>query len=481
MAQDDAAPPSVATARRVGAVLALACAGAAAVSLALQAPQRIGSLQQHALVQLDSTAPVGPTRVASTAPVGDEGPTWGCGLVGHLPGITQNGTASAQTKRLIDGIKSSSSLGKVSYWNWNLAPQSTEDGEEHLTSDFLFMPEQWGAGVVNDQYVRVANKANFLDSNGKACPATMADVFLGMNEPDISGSCMGNMFGSCTKSCSEASVAAGDCPAAVLGSDQPAHANSKGECNCWQFSHATGVGFWPVQGCAGQQPLMTLFEDPVCTDVVMSSWKQTAAIAFKKGYKYLSTPLVAANMQYATDFIEHACKECQEISCGCPQYVAFHFYAYDCQPVSTGGYKTFRDRINHVKGLMEKHSFIKGAIINEVGMLNCAGEMDNPICIPNNGKYPASGEANHQCPKNKELPNGLSTFVEELLDIVAKAKTSDGRAVVKAFSWFNLNMAGGTYNLRLFDDTGKLNEVGESYIRGCSKWGTALGQQQTTA
>ena len=37
------------------------------------------------------------------------------------------------------------------------------------------------------------------DSQGKPCPAEMATLFLGMNEPDIQGSCMGNMFGTCVR------------------------------------------------------------------------------------------------------------------------------------------------------------------------------------------------------------------------------------------------------------------------------------------
>jgi len=36
-------------------------------------------------------------------------------------------------------------------------------------------------------------------AEGKRSPAEMANIFLGMNEPDIQGSCMGNMFGTCVR------------------------------------------------------------------------------------------------------------------------------------------------------------------------------------------------------------------------------------------------------------------------------------------
>lgn len=34
-------------------------------------------------------------------------------------------------------------------------------------------------------------------------------------------------------------------------------------------------------------------------------------------------------------------------------------------------------------------------------------------------------------------------------------------------------MAGGTYNLQLFDEDGTVNELGDAYIRGCQKWARA--------
>jgi len=374
-----------------------------------------------------------------------------------------------ETQRLIDGIKGSSSFNKATFWNWNLAPQTTDGTAEHLSSDFLFMPEVWGIGPVSEQNLRTAGEANFLDSNGQRTPATMAPILLGMNEPDIYGSCMGNLFGKCNKPCSDQNVWNDDCPTAFLGGNT-GEANADGECNCWQFSYATGAGFWPVQGCVAKQPLPTLWEDDGCVDRIMAAWRQTAAIATRKGYQFLSTPLVAVDIDYAKKFIERACTECHDASCGCPVYVGFHFYAFDCQPEATGGYDIFRQRLAAVTDVMETYPFVKGAIVNEVGMLNCASDPDKPICVPNNGDFPAISQPHRGCPSNAELPNGLASFMDRLFDIMLAAKTSDGRPVVKGFSWFNQDAAGGTYNLDLFDNDGSLNSLGEAYIRGCSRW-----------
>lgn len=205
--------------------------------------------------------------------------------------------------------------------------------------------------------------------------------------------------------------------------------------------------------------------------VVMAKWRQTATTVVAAGYKYLVAPLMAVNMEWQASFVEEACRSCTSISCGCPSHVGWHFYASDCQP-EKGGYADFQRKLDKTKALMEKFPHLQGAIVNEVGMLNCAMDTPNATCIPNgaNQKYPANKQPNNACPATTALPNGLGTFVEKLLDMVGKMVTTDGRRVVVSFTWFNLDMDGGTYNLRLFDDDGSLNNVGRSYISACQKW-----------
>lgn len=334
------------------------------------------------------------------------------------------------------------------------------------------MPEQWGVEAVNEDWVREANAVGFLDSSGQWCPAQMADIFLGANEPDIQGSCMGDMMGACTAPCSDAEVQGGTCPVAHLLSQDPAEPNPLGHCDCWSDSHATGVGFWPVEGVDDRQPLPDCWNNPQCVTAQMSMWKKTAATAVAKGYKYLTTPLVAVDLDYVDSFITHACAECQDISCGCPTHIGWHFYANDCLAEGDSGYDDFQDKLDKSVALMEKWPFLQGAIVNEVGMLNCAMDTPDAICIPNgpDQKYPALSQPNHACPSTEELPNGLATFVEQLLSRVSKALTSDGRRAVASFTWFNQNMAGGTYNLQVFNDDGSLNELGESYMSACQAW-----------
>merc|ERR1719310_1478356 len=100
--------------------------------------------------------------------------------------------------------------------------------------------------------------------------------------------------------------------------------------------------------------------------------------------------------------------------------------------------------------------------------------MDTPdaICIPNgpDQKYPGDKQPDNACPSTASLPNGLASFVERLLNMVSAAKASDGRRAVTSFTWFNLNGAGATYNLQLFNDDGTLNTLGKQYITSCQAW-----------
>jgi len=403
---------------------------------------------------------------------------YGCGLLGHIPGIS-NGVANSQTQRLIDGLKKSSPYGKVSFWNWNFAPQTVSEagGKEALTSDFIFMPEQWGNEAANDEYIRPAMQAGFLDSDGEYCPALMADIFMGANEPDMTGSCMGGMMGRCTESCTDADVNSGNCPTchldAVQGSEYP---NAQGRCDCWSSSHATGSGFWPLSGCASNQPMPTLFEDGQCIGVAKQYNAQNGALAKAKGYKFFTTPLLAFNMDYLKAFVRMACSDCSDIGCGCPTHLGWHFYASDCRPVSLGGYADFQKKLDTTIEIMEEFPHLQGAIVNEVGMLNCAQDTPDAACIPGNGIYPAESQPGHTCPANSEMPNGMSSFLETLISMSAQAKTSDGRPAVAAFSWFNQNQAGGTYDLRLFDDSGNVNALGETYMTQCEAWASGSVQ-----
>merc|ERR1712232_269111 len=190
-----------------------------------------------------------------------------------------------------------------------------------------------------------------------------------------------------------------------------------------------------------------------------------------KGYKYLTAPLVAVNLNWTKSFVEAACEGCSDISCGCPTHIGWHFYANDCQP-EKGGYVDFQRKLDTTVAIMEQFPHLQGAIVNEVGMLNCAMDTPNATCVPNgpDQMYPALKQTDHACPSTSSLPKGLASFVEELLSMVSKAKTKDGRRAVVSFTWFNLAMSGGTHNLQIFNDDGTLNQLGESYISACQAW-----------
>lgn len=399
----------------------------------------------------------------SAATVEDD-PTWGCGLLGFLPGINSDGSKSSEMQRLIDGIKGASSYGKPSYWNWGLAP----DGKQPLSDDFIFMPENWGAGVVKLSELQEAGLAGVKDQSGATTPATMAEILLGTNEPDIAGICEGSL-GTCSGACTGSEIDAGVCP--IADSDNPVKANAVGHCDCWSKSTASSAGFWSFYGCSDPQPLPDMWSDAVCAKSVMDEWKVTAVdVAAQKGYRFLSTPLMAFNMTWLRSFVEYACKDCSDVSCGCPTHLGWHMYSYDCRPESLGGYSDFQRKLDASQAIMEDFPQIKGVIINEVGMLDGCNADD---CVP---QYPAKDQPGHTCPSTDEMPNGLGGYLEKLLDMASKAKTKDGRRVVKGFSWFNEDQVGGSYDIRIADETGKLSAIGESYIRGCQAWASSLSE-----
>lgn len=202
-------------------------------------------------------------------------------------------------------------------------------------------------------------------------------------------------------------------------------------------------------------------------------------MAVAKGYKYLTAPLVAVNLNWTKSFMEHACAGCTDVSCGCPNLIGWHFYANDCQP-EQGGYADFQQKLDATVELMEQFPHLQGAVVNEVGMLNCAMDTPDAICVPNgpDQKYPALKQPNNACPSTPSMPKGLGSFIEELLSMAGKSKTKDGRRSVVLFTWFNENMSGGTYNLRIFNDDGSLNEVGTTYITACQAWASDTHNQK---
>jgi hypothetical protein len=187
-------------------------------------------------------------------------------------------------------------------------------------------------------------------------------------------------------------------------------------------------------------------------------------------------------------FVRASCRTCKDISCGCPTHIGWHFYANDCQPEVTpdggrSGYQLFQEKLDDTIEIMEEFPHLLGAIVNEVGMLNCAMDTPDAICVPNGPrqKYPARQQPNNACPSTPAHPKGLGSFVHNLLQMVSRAKTRDGRHAVVSFTWFNLNQAGGTYNLEMFKPDGSLNVLGESYITACQMWANGQMSAGTTS
>lgn len=418
------------------------------------------------------------TSVTLASLTTDDDPDFGCGLLGHIPGIDSAGKTAPATQHLIDGLKESTTFQKVSFFNWNYAPDLNKSRPQYLSRDFQFLPEMWGVEIDDRDALKQASQQPILYSDGASSPAMMGELLLGTNEPDMYGSCSGNMMGKCVMPCTDDVKRAGNCPVARPSGTTDAPGipfyecpKCKGQCDC-SHSSATSAGFWSVPGCSAVQPLPELWKDSECTNTVMNLWRKSAAIAVEKGYKYLSTPLIAGDLEYAKSFIQNACKcsgrecGCTDASCGCPTYLGFHHYVYDCQPEQPSGYAQFEQKLAAAAVIMDMYPFLKGAIINEVGILNCATDDEHPNCIPDSGSNPASGLADHACPNTGDIIKGL-------VSRAAAAKTADGRKVAKAIFWYQEDRKGGTYNLQLFHSNGSLNEAGAAYIDACRTWRNA--------
>lgn len=253
-------------------------------------------------------------------------------------------------------------------------------------------------------------------------------------------------------------------------------ANAKGQCHC---KAATSVGFYDVENCSKLQPLPSLFRDHEsrCIDAVMHYWRETAKAAADRGYQFLSTPLVNWDIGWVRSFIENACKcdwnghcACTDVSCGCPTHVGMHWYSYDCQPYASGGYHKLSEQIRQVGEIMDDYPFILGALINEIGILNCWPGPDYS-CLPNSGNFPAACFENNRCPANQEQPNGMTSFIDEVFRRVIHAKSPRRKLpIIKGLSWFNMHGEGGTYDLALFENNGSVSDMGEAYMRNCQAW-----------
>lgn len=408
--------------------------------------------------------------------IADDDADFGCGLLGHIPGIDAAGKTEPATQHLIDGLKESSTFNKVSYFNWNYAPDIKRSKPQYLSREFLFLPEMWGVEIDDQNALKQSGQQPIVYSDGAvSSPAMMGGILLGTNEPDMYGSCNGNMLGKCVAPCADDVKREGKCPIARPGGTPglPYYEcpKCKGQCDC-SLSSATSAGFWSVPGCFAAQPLPELWKDPECTSTVMQLWRKSAALAVDKGYKHLSAPLVAGDLEYAKKFIQNACEctgrecACTDASCGCPTYLGFHHYVYDCQPEQPSGYAQFEQKLAAAAVIMDMYPFVKGAIINEVGILNCASDDEHPNCVPDSGSNPASGLPDHACPNTGDIIKGL-------VSRAAAAKTADGRKVAKAIFWYQEDRKGGSYNLQLFNSNGSLNEAGAAYIDACRSWRNA--------
>lgn len=372
-------------------------------------------------------------------------------------------------KEIVTSLKNSNGTGLVSTWNWGPKPVAT-DG---VTEDFLYFPNDQCATVKDTNAIQPFNFS--LPSDVKTAPLALA-----ANEPDIPAWCQkskpgmtqpecwsyGNRTGSCdlTK-CAEVPpggeyppkfevTGCGMWPLQTAACTKAGHSPFPFEC-FGEFAFPEG-GHNPAQEKGHDKPLKYDGNSVACSEGCKAEMVANFQNFYKnmesKGYTFASAPLVATDLTFTTDLLDAA--KCGEpdvkkltgkdrLFRGCPTHSAFHFYTDGCAESNSPealekSIEGFKQKVKASRGINEKYE-LEGTIVNEVGALT---KPDEPTC----------------------------QFLPEMMETIFDYLRHEGKGVVSQMMWFNENKTGGTYDLRLVGEDGKMTPLGTQYLKSCDDW-----------
>lgn len=395
-----------------------------------------------------SPPPTPPPPPAPPPPPG--APFWGCGLVGDIqPDIPA-------WNSLIGALKKANPLDKVSTWNWAMQPTV------ELTGDFLFFPNNQCAGI------SVGQDQGFPKPGDTSQGMTVSDMALGANEPDQKGYCQlyhDPRYPNDPKKCKSGTLT--DCDSEQMRKDgcqqDPCCCLSQGQAGC--IYDVTGCGMWPVRSSGGSCPTDKTAPFPYecfgsasdtscpseCRDAVVDNFKSFYETMGNNGYKYATAPLIASDLKFTEELMSVAGCDAEDVKQatgndrlkkGCPTHTAFHFYSSGCPSDPDKAIAGFKDKVQSAKSINTQFN-LAGTIVNELGSLtNSEGETCDPTYI--------------------------SSMMKNLFDYL---DTDEAKGVVSQMTWFNQNKTGGTFDLRLVDETGVITPLGDQYMTSCSQWG----------
>jgi len=391
-----------------------------------------------------------PVRDLAQSPV----PFWGCGLLGK-----DIQPSDPVWKALIMDLQKTSQFKKVATWNWDVQSHS----DEHLSSDFLFFPNEQCAGTSSGGGSAYLDQDTVLPSG-----ATIATLALGGNEPDQVGYCQNYTHSSTSgMPCDGFKMREGQCTGAL-------------ECYC-QWDPKAGICRYDVTGCGmwatgttnvnctgdpfpfwcfgngqkdcspGQDPSQCCSKP--CHAGMLTAFSQFYVEMAYKGYSYASTPIVASDLTFTHQLLEEA--GCgtdtvkaltgqERLKRGCPTHSAFHFYSTGCPTDPESSVQGFRDKVSTAKILNTKYA-LEGTIVNELGSLT---------------------GTDTQCTDDL-----IAAMMGKLFEHL---KSESGMGVVSQMVWFNEEQTGGTFDLRLIKD-GKLSKLGAAYKTACTSWAQQNG------
>jgi len=377
-------------------------------------------------------------------------PFWGCGLVGKSIDPTANVWSG-----LINDLSRTSDIGKVSTWNWDVAPQK----DDHLNDKFLFFPNAQCGGTSADS---ASTYTAYVQGKQFGGGAFLANMALGGNEPD--------QIGYCQDYTSPGPHSVTDCDGRMMAAGK---CTGNNECKCLNWNpetqctyDVTGCGMWPLNAqscptnpatfpfdCVGQHKSQAC--PPACKQGMVDSFKKFYQTLAEKGYEYASTPIVASDVSFNRDLLEAAgCSSVQEkgldrLRKGCPTHSAFHFYSSGCPDLNNpdASISDFKNKVSLSKQL-NSDFHLQGTIVNELGSLQVSGSPDT-------------------CPD--ENISGM------MKDLFAHLKSPEGSGVVSQMVWFNQDQIGGTYDLTLVRG-GELSLLGKTYSSACQDWAKSEGR-----
>lgn len=259
-------------------------------------------------------------------------------------------------------------------------------------------------------------------------------VFHGWNEPDTVGVCNVNKKDTW---CQFSTTGPQGCPK-FQNSDYDANSYDPtywGYDQFWCCDQASGSGWWNPE-------IVNIWRSDSGHDKDRFSnqwlevWKYFAQGVKKSGFR-LGSPAIATHTDtWLKWFVDNTCQGEGE---SCPDVLVIHHYDKGCDGLVG---RELKKKLDDTVSLIKSNPTIKGMLITELGLLT-----------------PDLQDRHDQCEKTGD-------YIKNLFQLFKNPKY---RQYILGVSWFSVDGTGGVYDLRLFNDDGSINNIGQAYMDECKQ------------